>query len=329
MENYVGIYDENPVYARRLMAGLLAKSSRQWQTVEFTRPENIEIFCQNKSLELLLVAKSAYSDDMQQWPIGRVICLCEEEPDEKEWQLAEEQHLGLLFKYQPLSALLRELLTIYRPLTAEEATLSGERQLIGVYSPVGRCGKTRLAVALAEQFGEEKPTLFITFEEYSWVGREQAAGEGDLMDAMYYYLQGELAGKEKRLARRTKAYDYLAPARTAEDLRGLKAEEVTGFLQQLLAESVYGYIVVDVGQALGHVEQILPVFSRVFLPYVEEVEATWRKEAFARFFTKQNMMPAERITPVCMPEPAEGVDLSAFVRRCRTCPPGQEVTAHG
>ena len=72
-------------------------------------------------------------------------------------------------------------------------TAAGRRSRItGVYSPIGRCGKTSFALTLGQVLAREEKVLYITLEEFS--GLSALTGTvytGGLSDLLYYYTQRE------------------------------------------------------------------------------------------------------------------------------------------
>ena len=47
-------------------------------------------------------------------------------------------------------------------------TVTGRRsRMIGVYSPIGRCGKSSFAFTLGQVLAREEKVLYITLEEFS------------------------------------------------------------------------------------------------------------------------------------------------------------------
>jgi hypothetical protein len=64
-------------------------------------------------------------------------------------------------------------------------------QILGVYSPVNRCGKTAFALTLAQVLSRTESVLFISLEEFA--GFEALLGEDvkqDFSDVLYLCRQG-------------------------------------------------------------------------------------------------------------------------------------------
>lgn len=66
----------------------------------------------------------------------------------------------------------------------------GEGQLIGVYSPVHRIGKTKFALELGRELSKEGPVLYLNLEEYSGTSHYfPEETEHNLTDLLYYLRQ--------------------------------------------------------------------------------------------------------------------------------------------
>ena len=103
-----------------------------------------------------------------------------------------EEGEAVVYKYQASDDLLREVMSWYRPQEIPVLmTAAGRRSRItGVYSPIGRCGKTSFALTLGQVLAREEKVLYITLEEFS--GLSALTGTvytGGLSDLLYYYTQ--------------------------------------------------------------------------------------------------------------------------------------------
>ena len=75
-----------------------------------------------------------------------------------------------------------------RPNTA--GAMGQSRRIIGVYSPIGRCGKTCLALAIGQILAKEEKVLFVTLDTFTgFTGLLNERWKRDLSDLIYYYKQ--------------------------------------------------------------------------------------------------------------------------------------------
>ena len=76
-----------------------------------------------------------------------------------------------IYKFQSGDDIIREVMAVYseipgiRPNTA--GSVDQSRRIIGVYSPVGRCGKTCLALAIGQILAKEEKVLFVTLDTFT------------------------------------------------------------------------------------------------------------------------------------------------------------------
>ena len=131
-------------------------------------------------------------------------------------------------------------------------TVTGRRsQIIGVYSPVGRCGKSSFAFTLGQVLAREEKVLYITLEEFSGpFGADRTVYTGGLSD-LYYYTQREYSpasGQRDLQLGRPGLY-------SASHLWGGQdrnpSEVFAGLIQKIAADGAYEKLILDVGVFCG------------------------------------------------------------------------------
>ena len=181
--------------------------------------------------------------------------------------------------------------------------------IIGVCSPVGRCGKTEFAITLGEFLARRKETLYINLEDYRGLlppGREEDETP-DLID-LIYYLREDPGSIELRLAGMTKTLqrlDLILPADTPMDLSQVQSEEWGQLLDILAGSGKYAYLILDIGNRIEQILAILPKCSEIYLPAVDEEDAKQKIRHFMRTLSVAGLEDVkERISPVCLPQTA-------------------------
>ena len=276
MENYIGIYDRDPVYARRLMEGIVKRMGESHLTVEFTKAENVALFTKKHYLRTLLIAWDEFTPDMKGINVGEVIGLCEERPSKEEAAAAGEAGVRLIYKYRTLTELLLEIRG------RDDPSLGiNEKKSIAVYSPVHRCGATLFSVALSRIMGERVPTLLISLEEYSPLKTYFCPdSEGSVADAVYYNTQGFLKEKEREIVASAGRFDFLCPPELPEDIKSLSGEEINSLVRYFLEESGYAAVIVDMGSLIP--ADALACFDKVMIPVLEGRGEEEKLRAFYR-----------------------------------------------
>ena len=110
----------------------------------------------------------------------------------------KENHI---YKYQPTDQLLNQLMQRMSDHDKRDNPVMQEScPIYGVYSPVGRCGKTTFSLLLGELLARKRSVLYIGFDELPFWDEEENISEeqgekGTLSDAYFYWQRQKL--KEK------------------------------------------------------------------------------------------------------------------------------------
>lgn len=153
-------------------------------------------------------------------------------------------------------------------------SLPASCEVIGIFSPVGRCGKTGFALALGEILAEERKTIYLNLERYS--GLKDLAiipdGGGDINDLIYFYRLDEnsLVYRLSSLIRSFRNLDYIAPALTGEDVMSVNASEWSSIISTLAAAGEYEVVILDLGVSLEDAVYLLSICDRVYMPVLDD-----------------------------------------------------------
>ena len=116
--------------------------------------------------------------------------------------------------------------------------VKSEGDLIAVYSPVHRIGKTQFAIKLGKELAEREPVLYLNLEEYSGGGfyfpEQHKQNLGDLL----YYLRQEKRNLGMRISMMAGQYenlDYIMPIPCVQDLKSIREEEWISLCDQQIA----------------------------------------------------------------------------------------------
>ena len=266
MRKIMAVWDANPLYAERLADFANERGRIPFRAVAFASAERLKEYAGKHSVEILLAGWEVPQEELKEIRARQIIYLGEE-------RRADPSRLPSVYKYQNSDRLMREVMACYEGAEGEESvSIAGRGRIIGVYSPVGRCRKTALALTLAQVWREEERTLFVTLEDCS--GLQEMTGEayGEcLSDLLYRYRHGGSCWE--RIGAFVYTWgnvDYIPPARYPEDLEGVSGVELAGFLEDMAAESGYGVIVVDVGQMGRQAAEILESCDAVYMPVLED-----------------------------------------------------------
>ena len=241
---------------------------------------------------------------------------------------------AVVYKYQASDSLLREVMSWYQPQEIPTLmTVTGRRsRMIGVYSPIGRCGKSSFAFTLGQVLAREEKVLYITLEEFS--GLSALTGTvytGGLSDLLYYYIQREYS--PVRLGSVTYNWgglDYIPPVTYAEDKTGIHQEVFAGLIQKIASDGAYEELILDVGMFCGGTEELLGICDVVYVPVKDDAVSTAKLEEWKDYLKRSGRSAIwEKLRFLHLPEPVHSLtrenyleqllwsDLGDFVRELR------------
>ena len=156
--------------------------------------------------------------------------------------------------------------------------------LIGVYSPIHRIGKTKFAMELGKEFAKKEPVLYLNLEEYA--GNDfyfhDRTGQ-TLADLLYYARQekGNLGLRISMMAGQDEDLDYILPMPYVQDLQEVFAEEWLKLFNRILENCIYGKIILDLGDSVRGLFQILEACDTVYTPFIEDGTARAKLNQYA------------------------------------------------
>lgn len=149
----MAVYDEDPLYAGRLAEYVNQKETFPFQAMAFSDLEKLKEYGQTHDIEILLVGEKV-REKAKEVKAGLKMILCDGEFVSKE----KEKEEASVYKYQSGDCILQEVMACYctAPLQPGLALMGKRAVIMGIYSPVGRCGKTSFALTLAQMLGKSR-----------------------------------------------------------------------------------------------------------------------------------------------------------------------------
>ena len=270
----IAIFDCDFEYANCLADYFRLKGCLSSEIVVFTKPDSFIDYSKKHDFDILLINEQFMSDtdivSGSNFPKHNIFTLCEN-------KIIAENDAGIcLFKYTSAEAILCEVMSSYKP-TIPGVTIPfrdrHKSKIIGVYSPVNRCGKTSFALALALHYSRVSSCLFISFDNYSPHSRlvENFSGINKSIDDLLYYYAGSPDSLDSRLlsvVRKIQELDFISPSIRSCSIGEMNSSEQVQFLQALINAGHYDYIFADFG-SLSPVFPLLELCKTVFLPYIQ------------------------------------------------------------
>ncbi len=305
---------DTEMYAVKLMEAFCGKKQFGFQIHAFSKVEQLEQFSQKGQIEILLISGRYMSEKVSRMNIGKILLLSDGEIYE------EFSDYESIYKYQSAEHIMKEILCHY----AEYARpVSGmfygkkEFEVHGVYSPIGRCGKSVLARSLATAFGRKKKTLLLDLQSFS--AREEQLGEEelwDLADMIYFLRQGKktFLYKLSSIVRREGSYDSILPMKVPADLRGVTVAEWSELLEKLAIDSDYSVVIIDFGQDVSGIFQLLSQCTKIYMPIISDAESKRKLENFEWILKNENFKKVvECIQKIYLPTGIERMNMKAVM----------------
>lgn len=266
------ICDQEEGYAAAFAVFLMKKKEFAFQVQVCDDLSQVKAVMKEHPVDILLVGGSYPAGECEELQAGRLFFL-----EETGRQGNEE---NVIYKYQSGEAILSAI--ICQCSKEDEAkdlffhvARSRQIRIIGVFSPVHRCGKTGYALKTGQELAASENVLYLNLEIYGGVGGYFPEEGHTLADALYYARQesGSLGVRLTTLVKRMGTLDYLLPVRVSEDIKAVTLEEWSGLLHQIAEQSIYDVLILDIDEGLREVYGILRMCTEVHVPTAGDTAA--------------------------------------------------------
>ncbi len=293
-----GIYDEDKAYMISLMNHINSDRENPFLALAFSGQEELrDYLCENR-LDVLLIDEKIYADIWQELGAQRCVILS----GERQSGVREISGAAVLFKYSRASDIVQGIIK-YMDADVPERSRRLFRSY-GVISPVGRCGKTNLAISLCMD-DEVRGGLYIGMEEFSsfddrhdvisniiYLVKERAARFAEYVDEHVVKLDD---------------YSVLGYMRSYMDAIELTGEDVRWMIDQFREWGRYTTVVFDIGQAVLKDLSVLSAFDVVIVPELSDEQSQEKISTFERLLESVELgKVAKRMRRVRVPNAAPG-----------------------
>lgn len=303
-EKNLVICDREMRYANSLAMNITNDSNWAVKVCVCSSMEHALNFRKMNEVHILLIDESYPYSERQRVMAEQTFVLCKDRVSDLG---KEEREIG---KFRCADDIIREIFEIYTEHTDENLMSLGRKKgakLIAVYSPIHRIGKTTFACAIARAYAKQWQTLYINMEEYPAFTEKVEEGT-NLGDLLYYAKQGSgnFGAKLRAGVKTIDGMDYLLPIPILLDLKEVSKEEWELLLEQIVKNSAYERIVLDIGESIQGLFQILEMCNRVYMPTVSEAVSEQKMRCYDRNIEHLRL---ERLTKIThrfvMPENVE------------------------
>ena len=276
MRRIIAIIDNDRQYSVRLAQHINERGRMGLKAVAFSSADNYRAHRDDYDIRILLVSEDIAGALKARELPDMVLRLSED-------SLATgDDGSRFIFKYKRAAEILRDIMRFYSDDDMEKLTrvMSKNSTITGIFSPVGRSGKTSLALALGLHLAGFSKTLLITLEDFCGIFRYMAGeAQADLTDILYSFRQGRYSWA--RLVYAVYEFgrlDYIPPVRYSEDLRQMSGEGLCELVLQISADCGYEHIVLDMGDFSRTAGELLEICDHLIMPVISDASAMCKVE---------------------------------------------------
>lgn len=282
----LAICDLDEEYAKNLMEYISGKQGMPFKVVVFTEKDALLQYVRENYVEILLISDKAMEEDIALHNAGKIILLS---PGEI---LSQYSDYDSIFKYQSGENIVREVLEYYVEVHKGGVipVSKGDVEIIGVYSPLGRTGKTTFALTLGQVLAAKYSAIYINMEEFSAFDKIFSQSyAGDLSDLMYYFKQNPevLPIKLQAIVGNIHGLDYVPPLMFCEDLRNLETKEWISLIEKIASIGTYDKIILDLSSMVRNIFEILDICDVVYMPISDDQISLMKVNAFEECMLKK------------------------------------------
>lgn len=338
----IGIWDDNTEYGLRLAEYLMHCTEYQIQIMTFSELRQLVKWLRKHSLDVLITGgdnaleeirhmyyEDVFSDQKEEVQdlVSAVIELQDKvmEPVEagrnhykvsRYWSSLNLMNFitGTVLKIPDSSGTSGKRREKYGESIPGSGRMNGKNNvdIIGIFSPVSRCGKTTLSVAFTQLLGETEPSLMICMDQYSEIFSSEQDNLSDLI-----FRMGTASGTESEsqqdlfseYVRNWNQMEYIPSPVYEDDLNQISSLQMAEVLKLLKEQSRYRYIVVDIRTGMDNLQEILQRCDQIFMPDPGDTVSSSKIHMFEELMRKQRVQETEeeefllnRIHKVRLPE---------------------------
>lgn len=260
----LAIFDGEGSYAYRLMEFISEKRNLPFRVYVFTDKKKFYSCAKTEDIECLLVSESVYGQEVEVLKIPHIIILSENGEN-------LNKALHHINKYQSCENILHEVMEYYteKSEAVPTALRTGIRkmQIIGIYTPIGRCLQTTFSLTLGQMLARRFKTLYLNFEVYSGFSRLLSRTfDSDISDLMYYFAcaREKLACRMESMVETVNGLDFIPPAEIYQNLAGIRGSQWMDLFQEIEKSSEYEYLILDLTDSIMDLWEVLKGCDHIY-----------------------------------------------------------------
>lgn len=269
MKKVFGVCDLDRAYVEVLTRYISRREGSNFNVVGFSKPEALTDFIAREKFSVLLISVS-FIEELSEYSAS------EDVVPEDTFILTEENEPGgfkfpEIYKYQSTQHILCQIKRSIDKKGGGGVARLKKTQAIGVYSPLGRCGKTSYALSKARELSNSYRTLLLTLDRYSgYDAFENDEGCAGISDLLYLSATtGVASWRELYRAKTEVNLDIIGEARCKEDILETEPDEIIRCIKDI-KNTGYQKIVVDIGGLVKSPETLLAECDEIYMPCLDD-----------------------------------------------------------
>lgn len=266
----ITILDGDEAYASKLADYFRIKSGLDHKIQIFTSFPSLSDFLEHSYTDILLISHDLLCLIQDFNNIGSIFIL------KDSGELESPGEYTCIYKYQSSDQIVKEVITGY---AIKDHSLPFKKphmntnNIISVYSPVKRCGKTSFSLVLGNILSKHSETLYISFEDYSgFQFYSEKEYLNDFSDLLYFYNNApdKLEQKLISISQTINAMSYIPPMRFSVDLKTIDTGIICHLIEDISSLGKYKYIILDLSDSLCDISPILNISHTIYSPIIDD-----------------------------------------------------------
>lgn len=212
-----------------------------------------------------------------------------------------------VFKYQKLGAIFDEI----RKITVFSPPVISSKRVEAVFSPLGRCGCTTLAMALTGVLAGRG--VYVGMENYSPGGLEG--------NEILYQIKERIPEFAETVRGCIKSLDGIEALRAGSvylDLRNVQKDDICSLSDCLLQTGRYSTVVYDLGSAVLEDMLLLECFDVIYMPVLDDEVSQGKLRCFEEILRSLELRDVmQRLRRVHVPVGCSDEEMAAYAQRLR------------
>jgi len=302
---------------------------RKFSIKSFTREDAFDKYLHSSDIFDVILATPDFVDMSQKAGLGIPIIVLQESA------VSGPNKMPEIFKYQALSQLLSQVLSIYlQENESSRQTISGTHnsRVVSVFSAAGGTGKTTVALNLAARLAEEGQEVFYLNLEYLSSSPVLLAptASNDFSRLLYYLkakpAQAQASFESIRKREPALGFDYFDTVQMPREILDMSREDASALVELLCSRGSYDVVVIDLESSsqeriLGALEksdliywlvlddiQVLHKTRALFTDYQSQLDTTYN-----RLIRRVRLILNKRLQTIYNPPDHFGLNLSWYL----------------